>query len=159
MRSISPQTRSYIRSVGIGVLVWYFVFRPLLVIALELPGPWGPPLNTSVQEGWQLQLKCRRFGRETDEILFVTSPAGHRQEFVVNGHHALDVWYATIRRSDPPDCRVWIESRGEVIASIDLQTMEFWSEANQQPFWAQAGQGKILSHGPTRYWWEILLPM
>ncbi|MBA4032760.1 MAG: hypothetical protein C0478_17975 [Planctomyces sp.] len=110
---------------------WYFVLRPILIIAFEIPGPWGPPLNVSLQEGWEIELKCRRLGRETDEFLSVVSPSGMLQEHIVNSFHALGVNYAIVRRSPAPECRIWIESEGEVVSSLDLRSGDFWNSISQ----------------------------
>lgn len=155
----TPRKPSLFRRAFIYLACWYFVLRPILIIAFEIPGPWGPPLNVSLQEGWKVQFKCRRLGRETDELLSVVSPAGMLQEHIVNSFHALGVNYAIIRRSPAPECRIWIESEGEVVSSLDLRSGDFWNSISQQPFWATPGEGEIIAQGTTRYWWETLLPL
>lgn len=103
-------------------LVYYAVYllfaKPFLVTLLGLPGPWGPTLAATLPTGEQVELWCRRWGRESDELLYVSDHRG-RVEYIINNIHALDLWYARIR-VNKANTHARVESRSAVVATLDL---------------------------------------
>jgi hypothetical protein len=137
-------------------LLYMLSFKWLIIMGLGLPGPWGPALTAAVPNGTRLIVKCRRVGKESDELLICIS-RNTESTYVINNTHALDLWYAKVCLSQDGSL-VWIESRWSVIATLNLDTGEFYSEGVSQPDGAVFGAGATLSQGWTRYWWELVMP-
>ena len=135
--------------------LWLLIAKPFLVTLFQLPGPWGPTLIATLPRGDRFELRCRRWGRETDEILVHTDARG-REEFAINNTHALGLSYARIC-VDEANTFAWVESRSAVMGTLELQTRKFWREGLQQP--VQFGSGRVLAEGMTLCWWELLLPL
>lgn len=139
------------------VIAYLLIVRPLLVIGLRCPGPWGPRVVATTPSDFKVSLRCRHIGAETDEIMAVESPEGSVREYVINDTHALNIWHARIAYDETAN-GVWVESANCVVGSLNLDTSEFKKEGQPQFRWAVHGQGQTLARLWCRYWWELLLP-
>jgi len=150
--------KKYAWRVAGGLLVYMVVLRPIAIIALCIPGPWGPSVSAVTPEGINVTIRCRRFGGETDELLYLDRPGEPRKEFIINNTHALDMWY--VRAKYTPDVPgIWLESGGSVVCSLDLRSEVFKKEGAPQLPWARIDSGTVIAEGMCRHWWELLLPL
>lgn len=149
--------RRSIRRVIVNVIaLWLFCKFGSTMIMLA-PGPWGPTVAGVLPDGQRIAFKSRFYGRETDDVLMVTPPGGAERVFAVNDYHAARISRVRIAR-DADGKKVWLESRGAVVASLDLATDEFTREGTPPMEWAKLGDGVTVAEGGTRGWWQYVVP-
>lgn len=155
--------RHILKSIGIGLLFWYLLAKPLVVQALAIPGPWGPEVVAHLPNGWIAIVRVRRVGRESDDQLILVDPHGRRTFWMINNIHALNLLYAGIRFDGPGDGRLVVVKHSwfvadEVVATFDFATGTFTPE-NLGPPWANKDFGQLIAEGSTCYWWEPINPL
>lgn len=114
---------------------------------LVVPSPWGPKIGGTLPNGTKVYFQARKVGGETDDRLTVIAPDAERQHFWVDRIHAgFD--HVKIKYIDHGKY-VWVESDGEVGASIDVAEGDFRAEIDQKHEWAKLSKGTTLDAGYT----------
>ena len=114
---------------------------------MMVPAPWGPKVGGTLPNGTEIYFQARKAGGETDDRLTVIAPDAEPQHFWVDQIHAgFD--HVTIKYIDNGQY-VWVESDGEVGASIDLTASDFRAEMAQKHEWANHSKGTTLDSGNT----------
>ena len=108
-------------------------------------------------DGQRVAFRSRFYGRETDDELLITSAGAPERVYVVNNIHAAGISHVRIAR-DVKGRKVWLESRGVVVASLDLETDEFTREGTPPMEWARIGGGTTVAEGTARGWWQFVVP-
>lgn len=156
-RKLEPSTARSLRRFVVNVIaLWLFCKFGSSMIMLA-PGPWGPTVGGVLPDGQRIAFKSRFYGRETDDVLLVTPPGGAERIYAVNNIHAARISSVRIAR-DADGKRVWLESRGVVVGSLDLATDEFRPEGTAPLEWAKLGGGVTVAEGGTRGWWQYVVP-
>jgi hypothetical protein len=139
-------------SLKIALVVW--VCLKMSGCILMIQGPWGPRIGGRLPNGSQIYFQARPVGRETYDRLTWIRPDGSEEHFIVDEIHAgFD--HVTIRYMNGGDL-VWVESDGEIGASIDLRTTDFRAEFDMQHDWAKYDTGEVLDSGFTgSVWWVV----
>jgi len=136
--------------------LWLFCkfWSTMLMLA---PGPWGPTVEGVLPNGERIAFKSRFYGRETDDELSVHSSGRGEHVYIVNAVHAANISFVRIA-CQPDGRRVWLESNGKVVASLNLESDEFTSEGEKPAAWARLGEGITIAEGSTRRWWQFVVP-
>ena len=114
---------------------------------MMVPAPWGPRIGGTLPNGSEVYFQARKVGGGTDDRLTVVAADAQPKHYWVDQIHAgFD--HVTIKYADNSN-QVWIESDGEIGASIDLATDDFRAELDQQHEWAKLGSGTTLDSGNT----------
>lgn len=129
-----------------------------LAIGRVLTGtaPWGPKIGGKLPNGSEVYFQARPGGFETDDRLTVLAPGIPAQHYWVDRVHAG--FQHVVLKVNDTESQLWVESDGEVGASIDLVTGDFRAEGEQQHAWAKYGSGRTLDSGSTITLWSVLRP-
>ena len=145
----------------LGVIIVIFVLV-LLWIAFAIgrvligTAPWGPKVGGKLVTGTEVYFQARPGGFETDDRLTVIAPGAVPKHYWVDTVHA-GFAHVVLKYNDTGS-QVWVESDGEVGASIDIASGDFRAEHELQHPWAKYGSGRTLDSGLTTTLWSVLRP-
>ena len=109
--------------------------------------PWGPRIGGKLPNGTEVYFQARPGGFETDDRLTVVVPDMAPKHYWVDREHA-GFEYVVLKYNNAGK-HLWVESDGEVGASIDITTGDFRGEHYPQHEWAKYGTGSTLDSGNT----------
>ena len=109
--------------------------------------PWGPRVGGKLPNGTEVYFQARPAGFETDDRLTVIAPNVTPKHYWVDEVHAG--FAHVVLKYNNTGKQLWVESDGEVGASIDITTGDFRGEHYPQHEWAKYGTGTTLDSGNT----------
>ena len=158
MASESHQGAKRTNLVIIGTIILFSVLWVCLKIGSVLTGHanWGPRIGGKLPSGTEVYFQARPAGFETDDRLTVIAPNATPDHYWVDRVHAG--FEHVVLKYNNTGNQLWVESDGEVGASIDLTTIDFRAEGDPQHEWAKLGSGTTLDSGNTYSFFSLLRP-
>jgi hypothetical protein len=120
-------------------------------------GSLGTKNRWQLPNGTGVYFQARPGGFETDDRLTVVVPNMAPKHYWVDREHA-GFEYVALKYNNTGK-QLWVESDGEVGASIDITTGDFRGEHYPQHEWAKYGTGTTLDSGNTYGIISLLRPL
>ena len=139
------------------LIVLFVLWIPFTIgRVLTSNAPWGPRIGGKLPNGTEVYFQARPGGFETDDRLTVIVPNMAPKHYWVDRVHAGFEY--VVLKHDNTGNQLWVESDGEVGASIDVTTGDFRAEHDPQHKWAKYGTGTMLDSGNTYSIISLLRP-